>query len=58
MEKVTIVDFGTSSNGVWLLVQWELKDCDFYKQKFLSAKALNPKWKKGEKLDVPKTLLK
>ena len=58
MKKVKIASWGTSSKGPWLLVEWEIKDSEFLMSKFLSAKAINPKWKAGDTIEVPAQLLR
>lgn len=60
MEEVTIKSMGMGSKGAWVLVEWELKDCDFLDSAFLTPKSgkLDPKWKEGGKIKVPKQLLK
>ena len=58
MQKVKIKSTGVSSQGPWVLVEWEIAGCAFLATKFLSCKALDPKWVAGKEIEVPKQLLK
>lgn len=58
LVKVRIKRLGQSTEGPWVLVEWDIENCAFMGTRFLSCKKHDPKWKVGDTIEVPKTLLK